>query len=328
MTRRWGIMGTGIIARAFVDAIRAEGGSVVAVSSATPGRAHRFAADHGIAVAASPHADLLRHDDVEVVYIATTNERHHLDAHACIAAGVPALVEKPFAVHAAAARAVFAAARTAGLFVAEAMWTRLQPATLRLHDELGSGVIGAPTAVQASFGVVLNSDPSRRWRSAALGGGALLDLGVYPATLAHDLLGPAHRVQATGQLADTGVDLTAAVVAEHERGSATWRCSMIDASGVWATVAGVDGHIWLAEPFHHAPSLTIHQRDRPVRQVPIDGHELGYRYEVREVHRCLDAGLVESPCLTHADTLAVLEVLDEIGAQLGVLRPTLAPVRP
>ena len=326
MTRRWGIMGTGIIAHAFVEAIRAEGGSVVAVSSATPERAQRFAAEHGIAVAGSPHGDLLRHRDVEVVYIATTNERHHLDAHACIAAGIPALVEKPFAVHAPAARAVLDAARTAGLFVAEAMWTRLQPATQRLRAELASGVIGEPTAFQASFGVVLNSDPSRRWHSAALGGGALLDLGVYPATLAHDLLGPASRVQAAGRLADTGVDLNVAVVAEHERGTATWRCSMVDASGVWATVAGAGGHIWIGEPFHHAPSLTIHQRDQPIRHLPIDGHELGYRYEVREVHRCLDAGLIESQTLAHADTLAVLEVLDEIGAQLGVLRPTLAPV--
>ena len=326
MTRRWGIMGTGIIARAFVDAIRAEGGSVVAVSSATPERAQLFAADHGIPVAASPHGDLLGQSDVEVVYIATTNERHHVDAHACIAAGVPALVEKPFALHAPAAQAVLDAARTAGVFVAEAMWTRLQPATERLRAELASGIIGEPSAFQASFGVVLDSDPSRRWHSAALGGGALLDLGVYPATLAHDLLGPASRVQATGRLADTGVDLNVAVVAEHERGSAIWRCSLIEASGVWATVAGAGGHIWIDEPFHHAPSLTIHQRDRPPRLLPIDGHELGYRYEVREVHRCLDAGVLESPTLAHADTLTVLAVLDEIGAQLGVLRPTLAPV--
>jgi predicted dehydrogenase len=327
MTRRWGIMGTGIIAHAFVDAIRAEGGSVVAVSSATPDRARRFATDHGIAVAASPHADLLRHRDIEVVYVATTNERHHLDAHACIAAGVPALVEKPFAVHTPAARAVVDAARAAGVFVAEAMWTRLQPATRRLREELAAGVIGEPTGFQASFGVVLNNDPSRRWHSADLGGGALLDLGVYPATLAHDLLGPARRLQATGRLGDTGVDLTVAVVADHERGSATWRCSMVEASGVWATVAGPDGSIWLAEPFHHSPALTIRHRNRPVRQIPIDGHELGYRYEVREVHRCLAAGLLESPALPHADTLAVLEALDEIGGQLGVLRPTLAPVR-
>jgi predicted dehydrogenase len=324
VTRRWGIMGTGIIAHAFAEAIRAEGGSIVAVSSATAGRAERFAADHGIEVAVSPHAALLDHDDIEVVYVATTNERHHLDAHACLAAGIPALVEKPFAMDAGTARTVFEAAARAEVFIAEAMWMRLQPAITRLHAEIAAGAIGAPAAFHASFGVLLDPDPTRRWRSAELGGGALLDVGVYPATLAHDLLGPATRVRATGQLGDTGVDLSVAVVADHERGTATWRGSFTDASGVWATVAGPEGSIWLGEPFHHAPSLSVRPHDQAPREVAIEGHELGYRYEVREVHRCLEAGALESPTLRHRDTIAVLEVLDEIATQLGVRRPPVA----
>lgn len=317
-------MGTGIIAHAFANAIRAEGGTVAAVSSATPARAARFAADHGIDLAVSPHAALLEHDDVEVVYVATTNERHHLDAHACVAAGIPALVEKPFALDATTARAVFEAAARAEVFIAEAMWMRLQPAITRPHAELAAGTIGPPAAFHASFGVLLDPDPTRRWRSAELGGGALLDLGVYAATLAHDLLGPATGVHATGQLADTGVDLNVAAVSDHERGTATWRCSFTEASGVWATVAGPEGHIWIREPFHHAPSLSIRPRDQAPRHLRIEGHELGYRYEVREVHRCLDAGALESPTLRHSDTVAVLEVLDEIAAQLGVRRPPVA----
>lgn len=324
MTRRWGIMGTGIIAHAFADAIRAEGGTVAAVSSATQARAEEFAATHGLEAACSPHAGLLDHDQLDVVYIATTNERHHLDAHACIAAGIPALVEKPFALDAATARTVFEAATRAGVFIAEAMWMRLQPANQRLHAELAAGTIGPPVALHAAFGVLLDPDPTRRWRSAELGGGALLDLGVYPATLAHDLLGPAAQVRATGELGDTGVDLNVAVVADHERGTATWRCSFTDASGVWATIAGPDGHIWIAEPFHHSPSLSVRAREQPPREIPITGHELGYRYEVREVHQCLDTGAVESPTLRHSDTLAVLEVLDEVAAQLGIRRPPIA----
>ncbi|MFO7778894.1 MAG: Gfo/Idh/MocA family oxidoreductase [Nitriliruptoraceae bacterium] len=321
MTWRWGIMGTGIIADAFAAAIRAEGGTIVAVSSATPARAERFAVDHGIGMAVSPHAALLEHDDLEVVYIATTNERHHLDAHACLAAGIPALVEKPFALDAETARTVLETAARSKVFIAEAMWMRLQPAITRLHAALAAGTIGAPAAFHASIGVLLDLDPTRRWRSAELGGGALLDLGVYPATLAHDLLGPVTAVRATGQLADTGVDVSAAVLADHERGTATWRCSFTEASGVWATVAGPEGSIWIGEPFHHAPSLSLRPRDQAPRELPIEGHELGYRYEVREVHRCLETGALESPALRHSDTVAVLEVLDEVGAQLGVRRP-------
>jgi len=321
MTRRWGIMGTGLIAHAFAEAVRAEGGSITAVSSATPERARVFAAEHGIDVACSPHAALLEQHNLDVVYVATTNDRHHLDAHACLEAGVPALVEKPFALNAATARTVFESAARAKVFIAEAMWMRLQPAITRLHVELSAGAIGPPTAFHAAMGMLLDPDPHRRWRSAELGGGALLDLGVYPATLAHDLLGPATDVRATGELADTGVDLNVAVVADHERGTATWRCSFSDASGVWATVAGSDGHIWLGEPFHHAPSLSIRPHGRAPRDLAIEGHELGYRYEVREVHRCLEAGALQSPTLRHGDTIAVLEVLDEIGAQLGIRRP-------
>jgi len=324
MTWRWGIMGTGIIAHAFADAIRAEGGRIVAVSSATPARAQRFAADHGIEVAVHPHAALLEHSDLDVVYVATTNERHHLDAHACLDAGIPALVEKPFALDADTARTVLAAAARAEVFIAEAMWMRLQPAITRLHAELASGTIGPPAAFQASLGVLLDPDPTRRWRSAELGGGALLDLGVYPATLAHDLLGPARAVRATGRLGDTGVDLSAAVLADHDRGTAAWRCSFTDASGVWATVAGPEGSIWIAEPFHHAPSLTLRPRDRAPVHLPIGGHELGYRYEVREVHRCLELGALESPALRHSDTVAVLEVLDLVATQLGIRRPPVA----
>lgn len=321
MTRRWGIMGTGIIARAFVEAIRAEGGTIAAVSSATLARAERFAAEHGIEAACSPHAALLEHDDLDVVYVATTNDRHHLDAHACVQAGVPALVEKPFTLDAATARSVIEAAVRAEVFIAEAMWMRLQPAITRLHAELAAGAIGPPTAFHAAIGMLLDPDPQRRWRSPDLGGGALLDLGVYPATLAHDLLGPATEVQATGQLADTGVDLNVAVVADHERGTAIWRCSLSEPTGVWATVAGPGGHLWLGEPFHHAPSLSVRAHGYPPRDLAIEGHELGYRYEVREVHRCLEVGALESPALRHRDTIAVLEVLDEVATQLGIRRP-------
>lgn len=325
MGRRWAIMGTGGIAAAFADAILAEGSEVVAVSSATPDRAAAFADRYPGVVGCAPHTAVLDHAP-EVVYVATTNDRHHLDALACIEAGIPALVEKPFALTADLARDVLGQARRAGVLVAEAMWMRLQPGIERLHAELEAGMIGPPTTLEASFGVVLDPDPTRRWFSAALGGGALLDLGVYPATLAHDVLGPATRVQATGALAATGVDQRVAVVSDHPAGTAVWTCSMTEPSGVRASVTGPLGRIELDPPFHEAPGLTVHRTDGSTRRIEVDGSDLTYRHEVREVERCLGDGTVESPRLPHADTLAVLELLDEVARQLSRLggepRPT------
>lgn len=324
MARRWGLMGTGIIAEAFLHAIRAEGGMVAAVSSADPERARTFAARHGIEVACTPHTALLTDAAVDVVYVATTNERHHLDAAACVAAGVPALVEKPFAMDAATARQVLDAAQQAGVFIAEAMWMRLQPAYLRLREEIAAGTIGEPGVVEASFGVLLEDDPTRRWRSAALGGGTLLDTGIYPATLAHDLLGAATEVQATGLIGPTGVDLRLGVTTGHPSGTAVWSTSFLEPTGVHAQVSGTEGRLVLGEPFHHSPRLTLVRADGAREEIEVVGHELGYRFEVREVERCLDAGVLQSPVLGHQDTVAVLATLDRIGELVGIARPPVA----
>lgn len=321
-------MGTGTIAAAFLAAIRAEGSSVVAVSSADPERARAFATRHDVEVACAPHAALLTDADVDVVYIATTNERHHLDAAACIAAGVPALVEKPFAMDAVTARAVLARAAQAGVFVAEAMWMRLQPAYRRLHATLEAGEIGVPGLVEASFGVVLDDDPLRRWQSAALGGGTLLDVGIYPATLVHDVLGPATDVQATGMLGPTGVDLRLGVTTAHATGNAVWSSSFLEPAGVRAQVTGTEGRLVLGEPFHHAPRLTLVRGDGRHEELEVTDHELEYRLEVREVERCLDAGALHSPWFRPQDTVAVLEVLDRITARIGLGRPPVAALPP
>ena len=324
MTRRWGIMGTGIIAEKFIGAIRAEGGTVAAVSSADPARARAFAERHGVEVSCTPHAALLTDAEVDVVYVATTNERHHLDAAACIDAGVPALVEKPFAMDAATAQRVLTAAEHAGVFVAEAMWMRVQPAYRRFRDEVAAGTIGEPGLVEASFGVLLDDDPERRWRSATLGGGTLLDTGIYPATLAHDLLGAATEVQATGLIGPTGVDLRLGVTTAHALGTAVWSTSFLEPSGVHAQVSGTEGRLVLGEPFHHSPRLTLVRPDGAREELEVVGHELGYRFEVREVEGCLDAGALHSTWFPPEDTVAVLETLGRIAAAIGLRRPPMA----
>ncbi len=320
--RRWGIVGTGGIAASFARAIIAEGDSVVAVSSGSEERAGRFAAEFGVPNAYGEHAALMDDPAVNVVYVGTTNDRHHLDVMAAIEAGLPVVGEKPFALDRTAATALVEAARTAGVFAMEAMWMRVQPAFIELERRVARGDIGEPRMVQADFGIAGNDDPARRWMSRELGGGALLDVGIYPATLAVAVLGPPTEVLATGVLAETGVDTQAAVAMHHGEGQlSNWSCSLVADTGIEATVAGAEGSLRLRGEFHNSPGLELRKRDRVVEVIDAPEHELGLRHEVREVQRCLDAGMTESDRIPHELTLEVLGVLDEVRSQLGVTYP-------
>jgi predicted dehydrogenase len=321
VARRWGIIGTGAIAGALAEAITAEDGEVVAVSSASQGRADAFAARYGVANAYGRHVDLVADDTVEVVYVATTNERHHLDVLACIEAGLPVLAEKPFTLDADTARQVLRDAQDAGVFVMEAMWMKLQPAFIDLQRRIAEGEIGPPLLVQADFGIVAEPDDQRRWFSLEQGGGALLDVGIYPLTLAIAVLGPPVAIAAVGELAGTGVDEQLAVAMRHSAGVSAFTGSFVADSGIEATVAGPGGSLRLRGDFHHSPGLVRRRRHQVVDDATAFGAELGYRLEVREVHRCLDEGLTQSPVVPHEATIDVLEAMDEIRRQIGVRYP-------
>jgi predicted dehydrogenase len=318
---RWGIFGTGGIATALVHAIRAEGGEVVAVGSAHPGRAEAFATRHGIPAHHAPHHALLAGDAVDVVYVATTNDRHHDDAIACLEAGVPVLLEKPFALSHGRAKAVIATAQRAGVFLMEAMWMRFQPGLFELERRLAEGAIGTPRLVTAHFGIVAESDPTRRWFAREQGGGALLDIGIYPLTFAMSLLGPPLEATAVGEQADTAVDQQIAVAMRHADGVSSWSASFVTDAGVEATVAGTEGSFHVVHPFHEVPRLVRRVRGQAVEEVVVPGVDLGYRPEVREVHRCLAEGARESPRMPHALSLAVMHWLDVLRGQLGVVYP-------
>lgn len=328
MAYRWGIIGTGGIARAMAGAIVAEGDEVVAVSSASQDRADAFAADQGGLRAYGRHAELLADDEVDVVYVATTNDRHHLDVLACIEAGRPALVEKPFTLDTATARELLHAAEEAGVLVVEAMWMKVQPAFEELVRRVAAGEIGEPRLVQADFGVVAEPDPTRRWFSLEQGGGALLDVGIYPLTFAIALLGPPVEVRAVGELADTGVDAQVAIALRHQVGVSSIAISFVADSGIEATVAGPEGSLRLHGEFHNATHLSRRRRTEVLEHLEVPEAELGLRHEVREMQRCLAAGRTESEVLTHASTLDVMAAMDEVRDQLGVAYPSLAVVDP
>ena len=316
-TTRWGIASTGGMARTFVDdLVLLPDAEVAFVGSRDAARAAAFAEPHG--AGSGTYADLLA-ADVDVLYVATPHPQHHARALAAIEAGVPVLVEKAFTATLAGAEEVVAAARSRGVFCMEAMWTRFVPAVALVRELVAAGDIGEPVLVQGDFGISLDYDSTGRHFDPTLGGGAVLDLGVYPLSLAQHLMGRPDRVEATATRFPTGVDANAVVqLAWADGRGASAACSLTGATPGRAVVVGTAGTIELLPPMHHPSRIVVRRGDAEPEEIerPLTG--VGYVHQAQEVHRCLAAGLTESPVMTLDDTLDVMWVLEETLAQLGI----------
>ncbi|SHM97899.1 Gfo/Idh/MocA family protein [Cryptosporangium aurantiacum] len=316
---RWGILGTGAIARSFTaDLLTLDDHRVVAVGSRAADTAQAFADAHGIPRAHGSYQALAEDAEVDVVYVATPHSGHAAAALTCIAAGRGVLVEKPLTIDAASATEVVDAARSAGVFCMEAMWTRFNPAIVRLRELLADGAIGDVVSIQADFGFAAPYDPASRLYAPELGGGALLDLGVYPISLASMILGEPSTVLAAGGLAPTGVDANTGILLGYESGAvAVLHCSLRGETPMRATIAGTTGRIELPAPFFRADALTLHRSGaEPVTEVfTLPG--LGYTFQAEEVARCVRAGLTESPLMTLDETLSIMRTLDQARAAVA-----------
>ena len=320
---RWGIIATGNIAGQFArDLALLPDHDVVAVGSRSLDRAKAFADEHGIRHAFGSYAQVLEHPDVDVVYVATPHSDHYATSRQALEAGKAVLCEKAFTVTAAQARELVELARDRKVFLMEAMWMRCNPLHLRLRDLVRSGVIGEPRAVQASLGFVAAYRPEDRLFSPALAGGALLDVGVYPVSLAYHLLGGPSDVKATGTLAPTGVDASVSISLGYDNDAiASLSGSLISTLPNSATIAGTEGWIELPRSFHDTNRLFVHRPGNEPEEHTVELIGVGYAHEAAEVARCLREGLLESPLVSWGDSVAVMEVLDEVRRQVGVHYP-------
>jgi predicted dehydrogenase len=320
----WGILGTGNMASRMVSCIRAQGGEVVAVGSRSNETARRFAEQHRVAHSFDSYESLAAEADVDVVYIATTNDQHFDNAMACIRNGRAVLCEKPMAITVDQTRELIDTARAAGVLLVEAMWMRFQPFIPVLDRLIRDNTIGPVRCVAANFGFPIPEDPASRWYDAKLGGGSLLDLGVYPLTLAHYLLGEPEKTFAAANLSSTGVDTQCSISSTHAGESmSTLSCSFSAASAAEAVIAGDNGRIRLVSPFYHCPEIVIQSPSgSAVRTIYTDYDGDGLECEIAEVHRCLRDALLESPSMPHADSMAVaswrMAILDQVGVRYQV----------
>jgi predicted dehydrogenase len=320
---RWGILGTGGIARKFAEDLpMVPGAELAAVGSRSKENAEAFAGKHGFARAHGSWAELAADPDVDVIYVATPHVAHHAATMACLEGGKAVLCEKPFTLDAPSSAELVAEARKRKLFLMEAMWMRCNPAILAMQALIAGGAIGEVTAVHADFGLAGPYPPEHRLRNLALGGGALLDLGIYPINLAHIVLGAPATVHSWGRLSPEGVDENTGMLFGYDSGAvAALTCGIVGASRNAATITGRTGRIELPPGFHRPQSLTVFRADADTEEMsfPVDGW--GYHAEATEVQRCLRQGLLESPLVSHTATLEVMALLDTVRAQVGVVYP-------
>ncbi len=320
----WGILATGKIARGFARDLReVPGARIAAVGSRTAGSAEAFAEEYaGPGCRAHPSYEALVADpDVDVVYVASPHALHLEHATLALEAGKHVLCEKPLTLNTAEAEAMVEVARRHDRFLMEAMWMACHPVIRAVVDGFAAGRFGTPRQVHADLGFVVDRPPGDRLVNPALGGGALLDMGIYPLTLADLVLGPAVELTATAGLSETGIDLDVAIAGRYAGGAvAALTASMTSVSPRLATIATTTGRVDLPADFHHPPHAVWTPAGGEPEVVPgvdpVLGTGLGN--EAAEVQRCVREGLRESPLVPHEQTLRLLRQMDDLRRTIGV----------
>ncbi|ARQ71687.1 Gfo/Idh/MocA family protein [Streptomyces marincola] len=319
---RWGILATGgIAAKLAGDLADLPDAEVAAVASRAPGPAAEFARRFDIPRSHGSWADLAADPDVDVVYVATPHSAHHAATRLCLEAGKPVLCEKPFTLTAAEAKDLVGLARSRGVFLMEAMWMNCNPVIRRMADLVRDGAIGEIRTVHADFGIGGPLDPGHRLLDPALGGGALLDLGVYPVSFAHLLLGEPSEVAAWARLRD-GVDENTGMLLGHASGAvAALTCSLVADTARTASVTGTGGRIEFPRGFFHPERFVLHRDGREPEEFSGPGPAGSFAHQAAEVMRCLRAGETESPLVPLDDSLAVMRTLDAVRDRIGLRYP-------
>jgi predicted dehydrogenase len=319
---RWGIVATGNISTSFTKDLAELGDEAVvtAVASRSLDNANRFAEQFGIEHRYDDYRRLIEDGHVDVLYIGTPHPQHYAIARAALQAKIAVLCEKPVTLTARQARDLVAVAHENNTLFAEAMWMRTNPVVQAFFADLEKGVIGEPMEALADFGFHKPQLPARLL-DPELGGGALMDGGIYPMTFVHMALGTPAELKAVGSVNEDGVDLNVAMAWRYDSGAIAGLTCGLRSQNPWtASVSGPDGSLLLPNRFHH-PEYYVRRTAAGEERIDVPTHGLGYHYEAAEVMGALRAGLVECPELPHGATIEILDLLDETRRQIGVSYP-------
>lgn len=319
---RWGILGTGGIAHKFATGLQAlADAEIAAVGSRTQDSADRFGDQYHIPVRHPSYEALANDPNVDAIYIATPHNLHCENTLMCLDAGKPVLVEKPFAINRGEAERMVAKAREKKVFLMEAMWTRYLPVIARAKQLISDGVIGDVRMITVDFGFRTGVNEEGRLFNPHFGGGGLLDVGIYPVSLAYFVLGAPSRITGFADLGETGVDEQAAWIFGYPEGQLALMSSAIRTNTQHeARIAGTEGMIRIPDWWHaHQMTISVNGKADEVFEPTFEGN--GYNYEAAEVARCLRAGELESPVMTLDESLSIMGSLDEIRTQWGLKYP-------
>jgi len=323
-TYRWGILSTGKIAHKFVQDLKlVPEAQVVAVGSRNQASADEFADLYNIPHRHSSYEALVADPDVDVIYIATPHAMHYENSLLCLNAGKHVLCEKAFTLNAKQAREVIALARQKNLFIMDAIWTRFMPSMYEVRRMLHEGTLGEVQMVNATFGFKPAYDPEARLFNPELGGGTLLDIGIYPIQLAFMVYGQKpDSFLTTAHIGTTGVDERTGIILQYSGGrTATINTAFTMQLSNDATIYGTNGYLHLHAPFWNTSTMTLHitGQDPKLISTPLTG--FGYAHEIMEVHTCLDANQTESQWMPLDETIALMETMDALRAAWGVVYP-------
>ncbi|MDQ1584188.1 MAG: hypothetical protein QOF36_2242 [Microbacteriaceae bacterium] len=323
-TIRWGILATGGIAHSFVNDLKSDGHTVQAVGSRSQEKADAFAAEFGIPNAHGSYEDLVADPEVDIVYIATPHPFHADNAKLVLNAGKHALIEKPFTINAREAREVVDLAAAKNLLVLEAMWTRFLPHVVRIREILAAGTIGDVRGFIADHTQDITDDPAHRLNALELGGGALLDLGIYPISFAAHLFGTPQSIQASASFKETGADASVATIFKYADGELASTYSASDTRGSnTATILGRDGHIEIDGVWYTPTTFRVVDGRGEVLET-YDSSEYaggGKEFQAKEAERLISVGRTASDILSPSESVSIMETLDEIRRQIGLVYP-------
>lgn len=317
---RWGILGTGFIAGLQTQDLNENGFTVQAVGSRTLDSSKAFAEEYGVATAHGSYEDLVADPLVDVVYIATPHPFHHANALLALNAGKHVLVEKSFTMNAREAQDIVDLAESKGLVALEAMWSRFLPHMIRIREIIAEGTIGEVRKVVASHNQSLPKDPAHRLNDPVLGGGALLDLGIYPVSFAFDILGTPETIRASASMTATGVDRQTAAIFEYVGGQqAIVDCELDAASSNRAMVIGTEGWIDIESTWYNPTPFTVHAVDGSVverYEQPVTSR--GMQYQAAELEGLVSEGVTAGTILPPRESVAIMAAMDEIRRQIGL----------
>ena len=319
---RWGFLSAGGIASAVAEDFQIAGLTIQAVGARDLAKANEFADRFAIPNRHQGYEALVQDPEVDIIYVSTIHPFHKRDALLALAGGKHLLVEKPFTINAREAEEIRSVAASKGLFVMEAMWTRFVPSMDAIFDVINSGALGEIELLIADHSQALTHVPRLLQRD--LGGGALLDLGIYPISLAHRIFGAPDSITAKARLTDEKVDATTSMIFEYRGGKqASLTTSFLGAGPVTASIVGTLARIDIDGSFYAQTSFRVTTLDGEIikrYETKIEGQ--GRQYQAMHVEECVREGLIESPVMSLRESVEIMQVMDAVRTQIGVTYPS------